>query len=676
MQTSSSKLGFSGAIYLATLRRYWAGGALLTIILSLTALAFHYSYGYVSGLNATAEVRLLQKYYSAAVNLENPTALIFIVIASVICAALVFSFIHNKRGVVMMHSLPVRRDELFVSTFLGGLTLVWVPTLLYALFTALSQLSARVFVASSVFLWLMMTLLFSLLAFSLVAFAVQLTGSRFAVFTVAGLIIGLPVLLELFITMQFQQHLYGYVGNGFNSFNMAANPFIFMWFVLVNADRWITANPGEILIPTGDIIRICAIFAICILLIAVSLLLYKRRKLEMAGEFIAVKGMRPVFRYGGAFLGAFFLMQISNGLDFGVPILFGLIGGTIGFIVAEMLIRKTVKVWRNLKGAALFAGCFLALIFLISIDIMGYETYSPPADKVESVRLGGSAASQWPNSQDRWSFGPIPYLFTEKADIDAALEFHQELVTVRPPSVSSSYSRGHYYGDVFYENWLEPNERNESYWLEATLKNGRTVTRRYSVSIDRSSRLGILADAIDNAANRQSVELLRNVGMEAKSISLGWNGPTMLGKEQLEYGWSEEDLKRYNEDRLRDYERYPSLSTGETLIRYEVPKSDVSGFIGALIRDNQDDPRWHIGWGWNVERQRIISGSVPQERAGQSASRRYSRYGYYNDRYYGNYDYSPGLDIYVFDQDRNTINWLRDNGYLGVPHILGIPQEY
>jgi ABC-2 type transport system permease protein len=608
---------FSKSIYLAILRRYWAGGALLTVILALNAFSYAQNLSRFAG-NV--------EDYSAGWLFRDPSALIFIVIASVICASLVFSFIQDKRAVVMFHSLPVRREAMFSSAFLGGLTLLWVPALFYMGLIIFAQISVGLFSGTFMLVWFMLTFLFSLLAFSTVVFAGQLTGQGFAQYVVAALIVGLPIFLELFVSMHCQMFLFGYAGTEL-PVNIAVNPYALM--VLLIDGAWTIAG--------RKIIHICAVLAFIALLITASVLLYKRRKLEMAGEFLAVRGMRPVFRYGAAFLAAFLFEGISMGIfrnetRFGM-VFFGVIGGALGFIIAEMLIRRTVRVFRHLKGAAVFAGCFVLFILALHFDVMGYGSYTPPADKVESIYLSNSR--RWDDS--KWDIEPVPYHFTDEASIAAALELQRIIVTERPEAE----------GD-FSDHFIARG-RQETYHMEVTLKSGRTVTRRYHVWLENNSRIDDLAKALDEAAKPLLIERLRNIGREGDSVRLDWQGPyhplhfSMDADEYAEYYGYDYDITYARE--------VPVTDSGEPLLRqYQMLRQDIPGFIGALVEDNMENPRWHY---WQGNGNVLISAWVTRE----SGEWNYGRGG----RLYSRNSHQ----VYVYSDDDNTLEWLRDNGYLG-----------
>ena len=64
-----------------------------------------------------------QAYYTV---LSHGVPVISIVYA-ILCAMAVWSYLYNARSVGMMHTLPIRREGLFVTNVLSGLTMMAIP---------------------------------------------------------------------------------------------------------------------------------------------------------------------------------------------------------------------------------------------------------------------------------------------------------------------------------------------------------------------------------------------------------------------------------------------------------------------------------------------------------------------------------------------------------------------
>ncbi len=59
----------------------------------------------------------------------------------VLCAMAVFGYLYNNRSACMMHALPMRRETLFVTQYLAGLSFAVLPHLAVALLTTAVELA-------------------------------------------------------------------------------------------------------------------------------------------------------------------------------------------------------------------------------------------------------------------------------------------------------------------------------------------------------------------------------------------------------------------------------------------------------------------------------------------------------------------------------------------------------
>lgn len=88
----------------------------------------------------------------------------------------------------------------------------------------------------------------------------------------------------------------------------------------------------------------CILFVLCYVL-------YARRHVESATQAITFRIVKPIFRFGFMFTlvllgGAYFTRIAPEGS--GVWGIFGyLLGGVVGYIGAEMIIRKTWLIWSS-----------------------------------------------------------------------------------------------------------------------------------------------------------------------------------------------------------------------------------------------------------------------------------------------------------------------------------------
>lgn len=229
---------------------------------------------------------------------------------------------------------------------------------------------------------------------------------------------------------------------------------------------------------TGQILAAYALAGLVIALIA--LLLYRTRKSEMTGSTVAFPWATPIFKYGVAFCTAVALGQFlyyflfgqyrSSGND-SLPgtILCMVAAGLVGYFVAEMLIKKSFRVFRaGAKGAVIVALALVLLGVAMSFDLTGYEKRVPDESEIESVY---------------YTFSGMTNVTTDDADtIRRLTAAHQAIVKNRNEQARIA--------DAWDADTLSQSDHDdiEPFSLRLTyyLKDGSQLSRSYSLYLRRS----------------------------------------------------------------------------------------------------------------------------------------------------------------------------------------------
>jgi ABC-2 type transport system permease protein len=173
--------------------------------------------------------------------------------------------------------------------------------------------------------------------------------------------------------------------------------------------------------------------------------LYRRRALETAGDFMSVRWLRPVFLLTYTLSAGAFLAMFGSVFN-DVYLIFLIIGIICGFFTGYMLLDRTIRVFR--KGRILQLVILLAAIALsvwsVKIDLFGIVRWVPEADRVESIQV---------------DHGDDLLLITDPEEMDIILSAHRSFVD------GNDQASGQYV-----------NIR-----LRYTLQSGREVTRKYAV---------------------------------------------------------------------------------------------------------------------------------------------------------------------------------------------------
>lgn len=318
-------------------------------------------------------------------------------------AMLAFSHLTQSRATNGFHALPVRRETIFLTAYLTGLfcqlSTILVTYLLGAAVSAPLHLSFWSVTGAAMGSAMLEAVFF----YSFAVLCMVMTGQILAapVFYFVGniLVPGMEYLLRNFAG----NFLYGYSGHtdvalGFLSpplymYTMCTEVAIASIETCESDSYYVTAYALE----RGSLM-ILAAYALAGLVIAlIALLLYRTRKSEMTGSTVAFPWATPIFKYGVAFCTAVALGQFlyyflfgqyrSSGND-SLPgtILCMVAAGLVGYFVAEMLIKKSFRVFRaGAKGAAIVAGALVLLGVAMSFDLTGYEKHVPDESEIESA---------------------------------------------------------------------------------------------------------------------------------------------------------------------------------------------------------------------------------------------------------------------------------------------------
>lgn len=398
-------------------------------------------------------------------------------------AMLAFSHLTQSRATNGFHALPVRRETIFLTAYLTGLfcqvSSILVTFLLGAAVSAPLHLSFWNVTGAAMGSAMLEAVFF----YSFAVLCMMMTGQILAapVFYFVGniLVPGMEYLLRNFAG----NFLYGYSGHIDVTLDFLSPP-LYMYLrvdiasieACENDSYYVTAYALE----RGSFM-ILAAYALAGLVIAlIALLLYRTRKSEMTGSTVAFPWATPIFKYGvafctavalGQFLYYFLFGQYRSGGSDSLPgtILCMAAAGLVGYFIAEMLIKKSFRVFRaGAKGAVIVSLAFVLLGVTMSFDLTGYEKRVPNESEIESVY---------------YAFSGMTNVTTDDADtIRRLTAAHQAIVKNRNEQAriadawdADTLSRSDY-------DDIEPFSLRLTYYL----KDGSQLSRSYFVYLRRS----------------------------------------------------------------------------------------------------------------------------------------------------------------------------------------------
>ncbi len=332
-----------------------------------------------------------------------------------LCAVLLFGDLFQPRMCNMLHAFPMRREGWFLTHLTAGMLFCLVPNTLGALIMALLMGQY----AYGAFLWLGLMALQFLFFFGLGVFSALCSGNKLGAAAVYGITNFLAVLAAWLVQTFYEPFLYG-IRIDLQPIARLSPVVMFneSQYIYTHYDNMKDITVLERVYPENWVyLGIAA--AVGAALLALAVLIYRRRSLESAGTLIALKPVAPVFLViytlcVGAVI--FFVAGETTG-DLGYFFLF--MGLAIGFFTGRMLLEKKVNVFRGktLLAFGVFLAIFGASIGLTVLDPAGITRYVPKAEQVEQVIISPYSSRYYINTDN--------CILTEQADIEQILELHR-----------------------------------------------------------------------------------------------------------------------------------------------------------------------------------------------------------------------------------------------------------
>ena len=466
VQTMKSKISFFNAgLFRSTLRRFWplwtihfAGWLLFLPVLTL-----------MNNFGPNRSTDFIFAICESAVFASPIIAFIMAILA----AMAVFSFMYSSRSTGLIASLPVRREAIFGSTWLGGVFVIVGSNLVIALLTFLFSLGATTSAAlafKAVCIWLGVYSMQFILFYGIASLTAVMTGS-IAVLPILYIIFNFLVVgMEAIIRLDFSCLIWGMSNGSFDCVLDFLSPLFYMVGSFVPDVEYNTPYVADTLgslldrecvavtyshwLPTVIYCLVGLIFS------AAALMVFRKRRMESAGDVVAVRCMHPVFKYGvtvcSALCGGLLLYTVlfalfeSRSASVFIMILSMIIFAFIGYFGAKMLLEKSFHVFRG-SWVGFIVVCCLCAVFTLccDLDVCGIGAYVPKEGSIKSITV--------------YQRGPVE----DPAIIENYRQLHEKIVSYKDEYEHIVYS-----------------DDTESIMFEYELKNGRTVSREYTLPMD------------------------------------------------------------------------------------------------------------------------------------------------------------------------------------------------
>ncbi len=382
-----------------------------------------------------------------------------------------FSYLYNNRSAGMMHTLPIRREGLFLTGYVSGLVCLLGSHCVVWLLTLAAEGLSGYMDLYTISIWLAAQSAMCLFFYSFAVFCAMFTGHLLALPAFYGILNFLAIVVFSLVDYLVEPFLYGFAGlpGGASTVVEWLTPAM----CLGEEVRWRRINS---IYRLEGVAELAIYAAVGLILAGLALLVYRRRHVETAGDVVSVSVVKPIFKYGvalcsglclGFWLHAMFGINIPGGLTGNL-----LLWTAIGYFVAEMLLKKSFRVWKAWRGGAVLLALVAVGLFWLQMDGFGFVSRVPSLQSVVSVKVEGRGG--YPYDEGRTAD-----FTTEDRDIIAkTVALHKAIVNEHQNPEFGNGSDSEYFGlDVTY-----------------TLTNGTVLRRSYHISMWRDTRLARAAE--------------------------------------------------------------------------------------------------------------------------------------------------------------------------------------
>ena len=382
----SKRSCFNGALFLSALRRFWPVWlAYLVVLCALLPVEFTSDSEMPEWARMLANGRILDIRWRWELVLVTAAM-------GAVSAMCVFGHMHSERQTSLMCSLPVRREAVYLSDFAAGLVPMLAADVITVAVCAAAEAGLGVLNMPVLLLLLAFLVLLNLTFFGFAALCAVLTGSVIVLPLVFLVLEVVASAVGIMIRGVLRTLVFGFSGGG--GVSDLLSPLVWLGtHAPSNGPYYDDIGFGLI----GRHVAVLGVYAALGLACALlGLWLYRRRAMETAGEVVAVPVLRPVFRWcmslGCGLVCAFLFCAFRSNMRYcGSAVLpaaavFTVLGALAGWFIAEMLMRKTLRVFREKWAGACVAAILLAAgLVCAGTGAFGYEKRVPAPEETEEV---------------------------------------------------------------------------------------------------------------------------------------------------------------------------------------------------------------------------------------------------------------------------------------------------
>lgn len=451
---------------------------------------------------------------------------------ALLVAACLFGDLFDSRLCNGLHAMPMRREGWLITNLASGLVFALIPAIVgggvAALFLEKDWWMALV--------WQGTSLLQFVFFFGLAVFSAMCAGKRLGMFAVYGILNFLSMLIYWVADKIFVPLLPGVVTSDYWFAKLCPLlSFLGSTYVDYYGDAILGGFFRGFYMENLYYLYICAGVGVVFLLLA--WLLYRKRDLEKAGDFIAFRPAGICFLLSYTFALGVLLYSFGDLLGWYRDYGFLVVGILIGWFTGWMLLERTVKIFnkRVLLGLGVFGVLLAGSLGLTMLDPLGVVTYVPETENITAANLYMQNDIYYYESSDGWD----GFHITDPDEIAWAQELHRSML--ESAVVTEEAGKRTYFTDRL-RRMVGKVEMDEAEYVTTyvhyRLKNGREVSRTYKIPVE-SRAMEQLRPFLSDIRSVLSVTDFEQVRANVENITVYYHG----GDDYIEisdHAWQQE----------------------------------------------------------------------------------------------------------------------------------------
>lgn len=487
--------------------------------------------------------------------LSNSMFFVFIsAIVSVIAAMYVFSYLFTGRNSNMMHTYPVSRTGLFLTNYVSGFLFITVPVILNALLALAvgafyGALAGRIL--KGYMIWIVIILAENFFFYSAAVCMLMFVGNMIAVPVLYAILnflyYGCAVIWDSIVSSV----CYGLMNYSSRIIGVLTPINYMVKYIGFDLNR---ADEGA-LYEVHGMEELAGYAAAAIVFTFIAWAAYQKKNIETAGDVITVGWLKPVFRWGVAAcvasLGALFFSSALYGITFAGILCSAILVGAVAFFVAQILLDRTVHVWKRkrilefIAYTAVISICYIAL----DADILGLEKKMPDINEVESATVYGGYAN---------------FYMEDKEDIAWVQDIHKQIIDSKEEFESGRDSVRDTYGFSIYYR----------------MEDGSVLRRGYSIPV--TDEPGSVIGKVKEYCSHPEVIMKQYFGIHYPNVQVFGGTLTPYDGDE-ERRISEEDVKKLFQAAIKD------VQEGNLLYMEDDAWPETEEPVGRLVFNIRDE---------------------------------------------------------------------------------------